>query len=120
MGYDSQKYKEWYYSNGNGARKTAYQRKRRAENPQHERNLALARKIPSVYIAYGIDDTIIYVGRSAVWPKRRFLHQKESVWFKEVNRWEVIPQPTFGDSLVAEAVLIRDNQPKYNKEGVIK
>lgn len=120
MVYNSEKYKEWYRSNGNNERKAAYARKKRAENPEHERNLARARKIPSVYIAYDANDTIIYVGRSAVWPKRKFLHQKESFWYTEVKRWEVIAQPTFGDSLVAEAVLIRDHQPKYNKEGVTK
>ncbi len=71
-----------------------------------------------VYVVYNEHDVVVYVGRTNSWTLRRSDHVQKSAWWHEASRIEHIYYKTFWDSLVGEAVLIRDHQPRYNREGV--
>jgi hypothetical protein len=71
------------------------------------------------YAAFDESGAIIYVGRTKNFlPRIARHHMERSAWISEAVSIDFVPCASFGDSLVAEAVLIRDHQPKYNKDGV--
>lgn len=77
-------------------------------------------KVIEVYVVYNVADEIIYVGRTDSWWHRQNQHKRRTPWWPEARRIVHQYHETYGDSLVAEAVLIRDNRPRYNVEGVTK
>ena len=74
-----------------------------------------------VYVVYGPGTEVIYVGRTADFAYRMGTHKYDvSPWLAEMVSIVHRYHPTFGDSLVDEALLIRLHQPKYNLDGVIR
>ena len=71
------------------------------------------------YAVYDVDK-LIYVGRTDNWYRRRNDHLSQSTWWSDSFLVISMDHPTYGDSLVAEAVMIRDYQPQYNLTGVIR
>ncbi len=65
-------------------------------------------------------DTLVYVGRTDDWLQRKKEHRSATQWWSDTFLVISMDHPTYGDSLVAEAILIRDNQPRYNAAGVTR
>lgn len=87
------------------------------------RNWAVKNKLKGfqicIYIVHNREGEIIYVGRTDNFRLRMKRHyQVGSDWLKEVSGIDIINCNTYGDSLVLEALMIRDNQPRFNKDGV--
>ena len=73
-----------------------------------------------VYLCYDGTGALIYIGRTDQWARRKAQHKRLSKWWWRVVRIEFRYFETYGDSLVAEAVLIRDERPRFNVAGITK
>lgn len=88
---------------------------------QNSKNKTARVKAPQVYLAFDSSGTIIYVGRTNQFELRIKKHMQDgSAWLVECQSIDILLFSNYGDSLVEEAILIRDYQPKYNKTGVFK
>lgn len=72
-----------------------------------------------VYVVRDAHGVVIYVGRTDSWWRRKSAH-RASKWLPFAEHIEHRYFDTYGDSLVAEAILIRDHQPRFNVEGVTR
>jgi len=117
---EKQRYKIWYEKNKE--KKKAYSRERNKLGITKEllrESRKKFRKIETYIIR--INNKIVYVGRTDFFRYRMNRHEKDqSPWLAEPHTIEHRYHNTFGDSLVDEAILIRDHQPKYNTIGVTK
>jgi hypothetical protein len=71
------------------------------------------------YAVYDVD-TLVYVARTDNWYQREKAHRSTTQWWSNDFLIITMDYPTYGDSLVAEAIMIRDKQPKYNAAGVTR
>ena len=108
---------------------TEWVRNKRNNNPiEYKNKYKQYRKISKenfdqigVYVVFDLSGNIIYVGRTNNFNFRMKRHYLvKSPWLTEASSIDFIKCDTFGDSLVEEAILIRDFQPKYNKDGVTR
>jgi predicted GIY-YIG superfamily endonuclease len=67
-----------------------------------------------VYLAYGVDNTCLYVGISGQGRKRLSEHRRTSDWSRLVSRIEVEHHRTRKAALERERKLIRKLKPPYN------
>lgn len=66
-----------------------------------------------------VGDEVVYVGRTNYWKKRLQIHRyMGSPWVKEMTKVIHYFHSSYADSLVSEALLIREHQPRYNLAGV--
>lgn len=81
-------------------------------------------EIPGVYLFKGRDGVPVYIGKAVSIKKRvqgHFRHfgealTKEGRLLSEVRAIDFIQTPTEAEALLLEASLVKENQPKYNKE----
>jgi excinuclease UvrABC nuclease subunit len=94
--------RDWYW--------TGIERTRRAKEVTLE-----------VYICYDADEQVIYVGRTDCFSRRWARHKsaRPDLW-RDTRRVVHHYYPTYGDQMVAEAIFIRDYQPRYNRDGVTR
>lgn len=94
-----------------------YRQAHRDEINARRRALRSERRSICIYKVYD-EGVLVYVGRTDQIARRLEGHRQESAWWDD--RYVVVVEPcgSYGDSLVAEAILIRDNQPRFNKDGV--
>lgn len=77
-------------------------------------------KQSEVYLVYDEVGLLIYVGRTSQWATRKRFHMSQAAWWPLAVRIEHRYFPTFGDAMVAEAILIRDHRPRFNADGVTR
>lgn len=78
------------------------------------------KKAIGVYII-SISGQVVYVGRTDKLNVRLNTHRKDkSPWVMMPFDLEWVPCVSYGESLVLEAMLIRDHQPIFNKDGVTR
>jgi len=68
----------------------------------------------SLYRYFDFDNQLLYVGRTTKPLNRLRVHQKASVWFKEVRTMTVQKFLSSDDLWIAEITAIRAENPKYN------
>lgn len=72
-----------------------------------------------VYLFFGAGDVLLYVGLTKDFRDRCAAHA-EKAWFAEVERVEFLPCETRSGAAAAEANLIRNRTPLYNRSaGVV-
>lgn len=69
-----------------------------------------------VYVCFDAAEAVLYVGRMDCFARRWRRHSRRLR--QETKRVAHFYHESFGDSLVAEAVLICEHQPPFNRVGV--
>lgn len=73
----------------------------------------------NVYRLYDADGVLLYVGKGQMF-ERIYNHSISTQWFKQVVRAEIDHFDTEDEAKIAEAIQIRDLNPKYNKARLYK
>lgn len=68
----------------------------------------------SVYLLYDAQDALLYVGITSRSTRRLGEHYRDKDWWPEVARAEFKHYPAVALARHAEAILIRDRQPRHN------
>lgn len=72
----------------------------------------------SVYLAYGKNDELLYVGITGVRTRRFSQHRLASEWWDRAERLELEHYPTRSQALAREADLIVEHKPPFNRAGL--
>lgn len=70
-----------------------------------------------VYLLYGADNQLLYVGATIDHTQRFISHLRTKEWWPEVARAEVTWYDSQWPAQAAEQIAIRQGRPKYNRSG---
>lgn len=67
-----------------------------------------------LYRFFDENGELLYVGISKGWPRRFYLHNLYTGWFREVRSIEITPFDTWGEAAYEERMAIREEAPRNN------
>lgn len=67
-----------------------------------------------VYRAYDASRTLLYVGQTKNFKRRKLQHSTKSFWYADAVRWEMEPCDTREEALAVESALIQALAPIHN------
>ncbi len=73
-----------------------------------------ARRPHYVYRAYDDAGSLLYVGCTLDFERRRREHEQKRPWADRIARWEVVGYPTQEPALLAEEEAIKAESPEFN------